>query len=67
MEKRRAALTSRIKFSCLRDLKDWDETVFQTGLGVVKNIFNVTEIYNDQETILRKFFQGQNIYFSAPT
>ena len=34
---------------------------------MVKNIFSVKEIYNDQETVLRKFFRGQNVYFSAPT
>ena len=63
----KTTLGSRIKFSCLRDLKAYDETAFQTGIEMVKSIFNVKKIYHDQETVLRKFFRGQNVYFSAPT
>ena len=63
----KTTLCSRIKFSCLRDLKAYDETAFQTGIEMVKGIFNMKKIYHDQETVLRKFFRGLNVYFSAPT
>ncbi len=34
---------------------------------MVRQIFKIKEVYADQQTLLRKFFQGQNVYFSAPT
>eukprot|EP00794_Sanderia_malayensis_P006609 gene6609-7358_t len=33
----------------------------------VKYFFNITKLLPDQESALREFFSGQNLYFSAPT
>ena len=58
--------SSRIKFSCLQNLV-WNEAAFKEGLDFVCHLFGVRSVLPDQETILKKFFQGRHVYFSAPT
>ena len=55
-----------VRFSGLADLK-WDEEEFREGIRMVCSYFNVEELRREQTTVLRNFFQGKNVYFSAPT
>ncbi|XP_028409258.1 uncharacterized protein LOC114531850 [Dendronephthya gigantea] len=43
------------------------ENKFQEALAIAANLLQVKEFYKDQETALRQFFQGKNIFFSAHT
>ena len=45
----------------------WNEERFKDGLEFVKLFYRVANIFEDQEKALRCFFQGKNLYFSAPT
>ena len=56
----------RISLSSVH-MKDWDESKFESGLHHVQRLFDVREILEDQKIVLKKFFQGNNVYFSAPT
>ncbi len=58
--------SERLHFPCLQNLK-WNEERFEEGVKQVCRIFNVECLRSEQETILRKFFQDRNVYFSAPT
>ncbi len=60
--------TGQIKFSAQVSSKTWKENAFQEGLKMVCQIFDkINEVYADQQILLRKIFQGQNVYFSAST
>ncbi len=45
----------------------WDEDKFRESLLAVSSFFKVKELYDNQVTILRNFFKGNDVYFSAPT
>ena len=45
----------------------WNEDKFRESLLAVSCFFKVKELYDDQVTILRNFFKGNDVYFSAPT
>eukprot|EP00794_Sanderia_malayensis_P012406 gene12406-13690_t len=53
--------TNRLNFSPLSEERLLDAFTF------VKYFFNITKLLPDQESALREFFSGQNLYFSAPT
>ena len=55
-----------VRFSGLADLK-WDEEEFHEGICMVCSYFSVEGLRREQITVLRNFFQGKNVYFSAPT
>ncbi len=40
---------------------------YQEAFDLVKYVFNVNELYDDQIKLVKTFCEGQNIYFSAPT
>ena len=61
----RYVVSLQIKLSCLQNLV-WKEAAFKEGLDFAWHLFGVREILPHQETILRKFFQGRHVYFSAP-
>eukprot|EP00794_Sanderia_malayensis_P012398 gene12398-13678_t len=65
-EDKRHAVSSPLKFDGLSRLV-WNEEKFQEGIANVCQFFGVANMYEDQITVLRKFFKGQNVYFSAPT
>ena len=57
---------AKSKCEALRDFV-WREERFKEGLQLVKVYFGVENLFEDQVKALRCFFQGKNIYFSAPT
>ena len=57
---------AKSKCEALRDFV-WREEKFKEGLQLVKVYFGVENLFEDQVKALRCFFQGKNIYFSAPT
>ena len=61
-----AAKDVPIKFDGICDIK-WDDHEFREDLQMVCHYFNVDELFAEQLKILRSFFQGKNMYFSAPT
>ena len=61
-----AAKDVPIKFDGICDI-NWDEHEFREALQMVCHYFNVDEPFAEQVKILRSFFQGKNVYFSAQT
>lgn len=49
------------------DRVSFDEGKFQEALSTTTYLLQVEKFYEDQEIALRKFFQGNNIFFSAHT
>ena len=60
-----AAKDVPIKFDGICNIK-WYEHEFREALRMVCHYFNVEELFAEQVKIL-SFFQGKNVYFSAPT
>ena len=54
------------KYGAVRNLV-WNEERFKEGLEFVKKYYRIENMFEDQVKALRCFFQGKNLYFSAPT
>ena len=63
------AATAAGSFDVLRRKRgaEINEDVFQEALFTVKSLFHIERVKPEQEFLIRSFFKGKNIYFSAPT
>ena len=45
----------------------YEDTALQKAFDLIKHVFNIHELYQDQIQLIRAFCEGKNIFFNAPT
>ena len=44
-----------------------ENTRYEEAFGLIKYVFGIDELFEDQLRLIKAFVNGQNIFFSAPT